>query len=135
MVAGFVLLGFHEPSGSAIVAGALAGFYLSALEMRVTAKPYIRDAEPFSAEVLYQGEVIADLTTCKFIEMFWREYRIEPRTNESREILANDELWEQCVFEFRDPGTGNVCKSAFVGGTKPFIKNGRVALRGLQFGG
>ena len=94
-----------------------------------------RLAEPFSAEVLYQGEVIAYLTDSEFIEMFWREYRIEPRTDESREIIANDELWERCAFEFRDPATGNVCTSAFVGGTKPFIKNGRVALRGLHFGG
>ena len=41
IVGGFVLLGFHRPSGFAIVAGVMAGFYLSAVEMRVTAKPYI----------------------------------------------------------------------------------------------
>jgi hypothetical protein len=41
MVGGFILLKFHEPSGAAIAAGAAAGFYLSALEMRITAKPYI----------------------------------------------------------------------------------------------
>jgi hypothetical protein len=40
MIGGFVLMGFHQPSGAAVVAGAMAGFYLCALEMRVTAKPY-----------------------------------------------------------------------------------------------
>jgi hypothetical protein len=41
MVGGLILHKFHEPSGAAIAAGAAAGFYLSALEMRITAKPYI----------------------------------------------------------------------------------------------
>lgn len=40
MVAGFVLLHFHKESGLAVVAGAMAGFYLCAIEMRLTAKPY-----------------------------------------------------------------------------------------------
>lgn len=44
MMAGFVLLGFHRPSGLAISAGAIAGFYLSALEMRITAKAYLTAA-------------------------------------------------------------------------------------------
>ncbi|QQL44094.1 hypothetical protein [Sulfuriroseicoccus oceanibius] len=40
MICGFVLMLFHEPSGAAIAGGAAASFYLCALEMRVTAKPY-----------------------------------------------------------------------------------------------
>ena len=40
IIGGFILLGFHQPSGAAVVAGAMAGLYLSALEMRLTAKPY-----------------------------------------------------------------------------------------------
>ena len=41
MVAGFVLMRFHEPSGLAVLAGVLSSFYGSALEMRITAKPYV----------------------------------------------------------------------------------------------
>ena len=40
MIGGFILMQFHEPSGAAIAAGAAASFYLCALEMRITAKPY-----------------------------------------------------------------------------------------------
>src|ERR1039457_6214525 len=37
--AGFILMRFHGPSGMAVLAGAAASFYGSALEMRVFAKP------------------------------------------------------------------------------------------------
>ena len=40
MVVGFVLFHFHKQSGLAVVAGAMGGFYLCAIEMRLTAKPY-----------------------------------------------------------------------------------------------
>jgi len=40
IVVGFILMRFHEPSGLAVVAGAAASFYGSALEMRIFAKPY-----------------------------------------------------------------------------------------------
>lgn len=40
MVAGFVLMRFHEPSGLAVLAGVMSSFYGSALEMRIFAKPY-----------------------------------------------------------------------------------------------
>jgi hypothetical protein len=40
MVAGLILMRYHQASGLAVFAGTAAGFYLSALEMRVFAKPY-----------------------------------------------------------------------------------------------
>ena len=40
MIAGFILMRFHAPSGMAVLAGAAASFYGSALEMRIFAKPY-----------------------------------------------------------------------------------------------
>ena len=40
IVAGLILMRFHEPSGLAVLAGAVASFYGSALEMRIFAKPY-----------------------------------------------------------------------------------------------
>ncbi|HRQ90156.1 MAG TPA: hypothetical protein PLA50_15255 [Bacteroidia bacterium] len=43
MIAGFILLRIHAPSGSAILTGAVAGFYLSAVEMRLSAKIYTRE--------------------------------------------------------------------------------------------
>jgi hypothetical protein len=40
MLAGLILTHFHAPSGMAVFAGAAAGFYGAALELRVLAKPY-----------------------------------------------------------------------------------------------
>ena len=40
MLAGFILMRFHAPSGLAMLAGAATSFYGSALEMRIFAKPY-----------------------------------------------------------------------------------------------
>ncbi len=41
MIAGFILMRFHQPAGLAVFAGAAASFYGSALEMRIFAKPYV----------------------------------------------------------------------------------------------
>ncbi len=46
MIGGYILLKFHEPSGAAIAVGAAAGFYLSALEMRISAKPWHSENTP-----------------------------------------------------------------------------------------
>ena len=45
MVGGFILLHFHRPLGAAIALGTMAAFYLCAIEMRVTAKPYIPETD------------------------------------------------------------------------------------------
>lgn len=41
ILAGFVLMGFHEASGLFVLAGVMPSFYGSALEMRLLAKPYV----------------------------------------------------------------------------------------------
>lgn len=40
MIAGFILMRYHHAAGLAVLAGTAAGFYLSALEMRIFAKRY-----------------------------------------------------------------------------------------------
>jgi hypothetical protein len=92
-------------------------------------------AEPFECEVLYQGTAVADLTDRRFAEMFWHDYRIEPRTPESRRLIDNDDLWEQCDFYFREPKSGDLCTMGFSRGPRPFVRGGRVWLRGMYFGG
>ena len=42
MVAGFILIQFHQPSGFAVLAGTVFSFYGCALEMLIFAKPYVR---------------------------------------------------------------------------------------------
>lgn len=41
MVAGILLMEFHESSGIAMFAGVVSSFYGSALEMRIFSKPYV----------------------------------------------------------------------------------------------
>ncbi len=89
--------------------------------------------DPFHVEVIYQEEVVADLTDRKFVEMFWREYRITPRSESSLKLIKNDDLWEQCLFKFRDPETNRICETGFAGGTKPFMCEGKIQIRGLYF--
>lgn len=89
--------------------------------------------DPFAAEVLYSGEVVADLSDRVLSDMYWRNYRIDPRSDKARAIISNDALWEECAFTFRDPKTGRVCSDGFVGEAKPFVKDGRISLRALYF--
>ncbi len=89
--------------------------------------------DPYRAEVLLDGEVVAILTDREWVEMFWRSYRIQ-RVDGSHAI-DDDALWERCRFMFRDPSTRMLCTSGFVGGRKPFVQNGRVMLRAMYFVG
>ncbi len=89
--------------------------------------------DPFLAEVQLDGVTVATLTDRKFVEMFWREYRIAPVSAEAAAIIAEDALWDSCRFTFRDPKTGVVCDGGFAGGSAPFIRDGCIHLRALYF--
>ena len=85
--------------------------------------------DPFRAEVLLDGAVVGRLTDRVWVEMFWASYRLEPLDP----VVCDDQLWNRCRFTFRDPVTGRVCKDAFVGGTPPFLREGRIFLRAMDF--
>lgn len=85
--------------------------------------------DPFRAEVLLDGNVVALLSDRRAMDMFWYSYRIEP----CDATATDDSLWERCRFTFRDPATGRECRSAFVGGRAPFIQDGRIMLRAMYF--
>lgn len=89
--------------------------------------------EPFLVEVLLEGEAVAALSEREFTEMFWRNYRITPLTDGGAKVIADDDLWGQCRFTFRDPATGVHCDTAFAGGAEPFARDGFVSIRGLYF--
>lgn len=91
--------------------------------------------DPIAVEVIYRDEPVADLSDREFTELFWRDYRIVPRSEKGRRIIENDDLWDECAFTFRDTKTGDVCTTGFVGGKRPFITNDRISLRALYFGG
>ncbi len=89
--------------------------------------------DPFRAEVIHDGRLVAILTDRVFTEMFWRRYRIEPVDEFGDGVISDDSLWEVCRFTFRDPLTGSVCQTGFAGGPPPYIRDGRISLRGLLF--
>ena len=100
---------------------------------RLTARYGNELDEPFLAEVVLDGTAVATLSAREITEMFWRRYRITPLSHEAAAIIADDALWEQCKFTFRDPASGRVCRAGFAGGSAPFVRNGHVSLRGLYF--
>jgi hypothetical protein len=89
--------------------------------------------EPFSVEVVLDGKTVATMSDRKRTEMFWRSYRIESADEFGRQAIADDNLWDHCRFTFRDPRSGLTCCSAFVGGTRPFVRDFRVSIRALYF--
>jgi hypothetical protein len=88
--------------------------------------------EPFRADVVLDGVVVATLSERVPDDMFWRRYRIAPF--EGSAAIYDDELWNRCRFTFRDPMSGKVCACGFAGGKAPFVRDGRVRLRGMYFG-
>lgn len=91
--------------------------------------------DPFEAEVLLDGSVVALLADSAFSEMFWRSYRITPVSPEAEAIILNDALWEKCRFTFRHPPTGMICATGLAGsfGSSSHVQQGRIQLRGLYF--
>ena len=119
----------------AISIGVLWVFVKPTIRQRAHKGKYGKELdEPFSVEVLYQGEAVAYLSDREFVEMFWRDYRIQPSSPEAKEIIENDDLWDDRAFDFRDPVSGDICTSAIVGGSRPFVRNGKISLRALYFG-
>jgi hypothetical protein len=89
--------------------------------------------EPFSVEVVLDGKTVAMLSDRRRTEMFWRSYRIEAVDDFGHRAIADDSLWDNCRFTFRDLRSGLTCSSAFVGGSRPFVRDSRVSIRALYF--
>lgn len=112
----------------------LIPFYRGGRKQPLHAPPPVHElADPFLAEVLLDGQPVATITDRVFTEMFWRDYKITPLTPELADVVMNDDLWEACRFTFRDPASLKVCRTAFCGGSRPFVRGGIVSLRALYF--
>ena len=84
-----------------------------------------------SRYVEYQGHVVGELTNCRWEEMFWDSYATVPVGRENEPVFLNDDLWDRCQFRFRNRELNVYAENAFCGGTPPFIRDGRVFMRGL----
>jgi len=82
-----------------------------------------------------QGQPIAVLTECRFHEMFWDSYRLQPVAGDLvlRERMQTPEFWEAAGAEglvWRSREFGDVAEHAFPAGS-PFPAPGRLLMRGL----
>ncbi len=62
----------------------------------------------------YQGEVIGELIKPEFDDMFWVSYQLIQLSEETKKILSNTDLWNQCEFQFRNKKTRNYAPNAII---------------------
>jgi hypothetical protein len=90
------------------------------------ASNYGRD-DGWSVEL--DGRSVGELSDARFEEMFWDSYAVSAAHDSP---IFDDASWNACRFDFRNRRTGDVVTTAFVGGAAPFIRHGRVHIRGLH---
>ena len=84
----------------------------------------------------YQGNVIGELIKPEFDDMFWVSYELIQLNEETKKILSNIDLWNQCEFQFRNKTTGNYAPNAIIAG-KHLLSNEmtdkRISMRALYY--
>ena len=75
------------------------------------------------------GMPVAELGDARSEEMFWDSYAVTAPSEASP--IFDDFLWNACRFSFRSRSTGEVVETVISGGQPPFVRDGRVLLRGL----
>lgn len=81
-------------------------------------------------EIELKGAVVGVLDDPKRVELFWYSYAVRG-TPLRGTVLRDDDAWRGGVFAFRNRRTGELAHSAFCGGEAPFVRDGRVLVRGL----
>jgi hypothetical protein len=76
------------------------------------------------------GRVVGALDDPQWVQMFWYTYAVKGDLLAAGSPLRNNDLWARCRFVFRSRRTGDA-PHAFCGGRPPFIREGRVLMRGL----
>jgi hypothetical protein len=75
-------------------------------------------------------DVLGALDDPRSEDMFWRSYSVRGDLRVDAP-LRDDELWSACRFRFRCRCCGATAPNPFCGGLPPFVRNGRVWMRGL----
>ncbi len=131
-----IRMGVNRFCVAAGVAGLLWGipFVAGRIRQRRHELRYGRELpEPFLAEVLSEGVMVATISDRKCADMFWRDYRITPVSEEAATLIADDNLWMESKFTFRDPITRHVCSGVLVAASTPCVRDGWISLRFLYF--
>ena len=74
---------------------------------------------------------VGELTGVDSEDMFWDSYEVSTKTYDDGSQIHDDAFWQACRFSFRNRRTKELVATAFCGGTAPFVRNGRVRIRGL----
>ena len=101
--------------------------------LRILETNYGREAGWY---VEYRGRRIAALIDCRYWDMFWDSYQLEPFTNdpEDQEKLFSDDLWNDVAgLGFVNRELGIAASHAFPAGAAGRIlrEEGRLVMRGL----
>jgi hypothetical protein len=97
--------------------------------LRILESNYGRD---FGWYVEAEGRRVAALTDCRWEDMFWDSYRLEPLTTDP--ALFSDDFWDRCdILVFCNREFGGVAPNAFpsLRAGSAARETGRVHMRGL----
>lgn len=80
--------------------------------------------------IALDGNALGVLDDPRWEEMFWCSLSVQGDLR-ANAPLRNDQLWAACRFEFRCRCCDAVAPNALCGGSPPFVRSGRVLMRGL----
>ena len=100
--------------------------------LRILETNYGRDGGWY---VEVEGWRLAALTDCRYYDMFWDNYRLEPLTTDPAELvrLFAEDFWDRTAITFRSREFGEVAPHAFPSlvAAQVLEKTGRLPMRGL----
>ena len=82
-------------------------------------------------DIEYEDKIVGYLTDPLYEDMFWVSYRVSEADPLLSPILYNDDLWNECRFRYRSKMNGEYVDAAICGGSPPFVRDGRIFMRGL----
>ena len=85
----------------------------------------------FGWDIEYREEIIGELVHYEFIDTFWDSYIIRSVDREMDEVLTDRELWNQCVFRFRNKRFNTYAQNVFSSSPEELAINKRIFMRGL----
>jgi len=65
----------------------------------------------------YKGNIVGELVDCKFTDTFWCSYKVVPINDEFKNIVFNEDLWQNSEFKFKSKQYDKYAENAFSGFT------------------
>ncbi|MGY3794890.1 hypothetical protein [Aquimarina sp. 433] len=82
----------------------------------------------------YEGKIVGELVDWKLTDMFWCSYKVVPINDELKNIVFNENLWQNCKFKFKNKKYNKYAENAFSGfAPGSLMKTKTVGMRMLYF--